>query len=272
MNAESFWVIRPFNPVFITVFAFFLLLLIGSSLLLRRKSERTRRIVLVAACLVTLAGFFVYKYCLSIDKEYDVAYASMGGFNWWSELPLHLCNINMILIPVAVLTKRRPLMSFCFFLGPLGATLALVMPGMGFGGYSLLLPRMLGYYGTHFMIVIEALAIVCYGLYRPSFRDLPRTLLTIAAVGLVIFGIDVLLRTTGLGPKANYFFAMESEGNPVLDIFHGLIPLPYLYLLPCLPIIGVYMAIIILPFHLTERRGENAGREQKQPAAAGAPR
>ena len=65
----------------------------------------------------------------------------------------------MILIPIAVLTNRRPLMSFCFFVGPLGALMALVMPGTGFDGYSILLPRMLGYYGTHFMVITAGFAL-----------------------------------------------------------------------------------------------------------------
>ncbi len=170
---SDFWIIRPFNPVFMLVFAFFLLLLIVSSILLKGKSEKLRTTVLVTACMITLVGFFVYKYYLSLDTAFNEITASKGGFNWWGELPLQMCNINMILIPIAVTKKSRPLMSFCFFVGPLGAMMALAMPGLGFDGYSLLLPRMLGYYGTHFMVVIEGLAIVTYGFFRPSFRDLP---------------------------------------------------------------------------------------------------
>ncbi len=171
---SDFWIIRPFNPVFMLVFAFFLLLLIVSSILLKGKSEKLRTTVLVTACMITLVGFFVYKYYLSLDTAFNEITASKGGFNWWGELPLQMCNINMILIPIAVTKKSRPLMSFCFFVGPLGAMMALAMPGLGFDGYSLLLPRMLGYYGTHFMVVIEGLAIVTYGFFRPSFRDLPQ--------------------------------------------------------------------------------------------------
>ena len=59
----------------------------------------------------------------------------------------------MILIPVGVLTKKRPLMSFSFFLGPLGAAMALMMPGVGFENCSVLLPRMIGYYFTHFKVI-----------------------------------------------------------------------------------------------------------------------
>ena len=177
----------------------------------------------------------------------------MGGFNWWGELPLQLCNINMILIPVAVLRNSKPLKCFCFFLAPLGAMMALLMPGNGFDGYSLLLPRMLGYYGTHFMIVIEGLALVCFGLYRPKFRDLPRAALATLLIAFCVFLINLLLRWSGLHPKANYFFSVETEGNFLLEIFYRWLPYPFLYLLPSIVILGVYMVLVTFPFALADR-------------------
>ena len=251
-NGGSFWVVHPFNAVFLIVFAAFLLLLAAASLLLRGKSERTRRLALVFACLLTLIGYFLYKHALSLDVDYNLITAERGGFNWWGELPLQLCNINMILIPVAVLRRSRPLMAFAFFLGPLGAMMALAMPGLGFDGYSLLLPRMLGYYGTHFMIVMEGLALACFGLYRPRFRDLPRTVLAALAISFGVFLINLLLRWSGLHPKANYFFSVETEGNPLLEIFHRWIPVPFLYLIPCVGILGAYMAAVTGAFALAD--------------------
>lgn len=245
--------ITPFNTVFLITFALFLALLALSSVLLKNKSEKTRQTVLISACVLTFVGFFFYKYYLSVDTEYNVITANMGGFNWWGELPLQLCNINMILIPIAVWKKNRPLMAFCFFLGPLGAMMALAMPGNGFDGYSLLLPRMLGYYGTHFMIVIEGLAIVCFGLYRPRFGDLPRTVLTALLIAFGVFLINLLLRWSGLHPKANYFFSVETEGNFLLELFHRWIPVPFLYLLPSIAILGVYMLVITGAFALADR-------------------
>ena len=96
---------RPLNLLFFITFAAFILLLVLASVILRNQSEKVRETVLVTACVMTLLGFFVYKYYLSIDSEYNIITAGMGGFNWWGELPLQLCNINMILIPVAVLRK-----------------------------------------------------------------------------------------------------------------------------------------------------------------------
>ena len=254
MPKESFWIMRPFNAVYFCTFGFFIALLVVSSLLLKNKPEKTRRTVLAVACIITAVGFFVYKYFLSIDVEYDqVAYASMGGFNWWGELPLHMCNINMILIPIAVWRKNRSLMSFNFFTGTLGATMALMMPSMGFAGYPLFMPRLIGFWGTHFMVLIESIALITYGLYKPAFKDVPKTLLTIVIVAFCIFLIDLFIRTTGLNPRANYFFAMETEGNPVLNIFHNLVPIPFVYLIPCLLIIAPYMCLIIFCFTVADK-------------------
>ncbi|MBQ4424902.1 MAG: YwaF family protein [Lachnospiraceae bacterium] len=252
---SDFWIITPFNPLFIILFLFFLLLLAAAGLLLKNKSRKTRETVLVAACIVTLIGYLLYKHFLSLDSDYSLIITDYrGGFSWWGELPLQLCNINMIIIPIAVLRKSRPLMSFAFFMAPLGALMALVMPGNGFDGYSLFLPRIMGYYGTHFMIVIEGLALAVFGLYRPRFRDLPRTVVTIILVTFVVFLFNLLLRATGIYPKANYFFSMETEGNALLNIFYRLIPVPFLYLMPSILILAVYMPLVTLPFELAERR------------------
>ena len=252
-TASDFWIVHPFSTVFCLMLLFFVLLLTVGALALRGRPEKLRQGVLIGACLVTLAGYFLYKHMLSLDADYNVITAAMGGFNWWGELPLQLCNINMILIPIAVWRKSRPLMCFSFFLGPLGAAMALVMPGNGFDGYSLLLPRMLGYYGTHFMIIMEGLALAAFGLFRPRLKDIPRAILAALIITFVIFLIDLLLRATALHPKANYFFAMETEGNPLLELFHRWIPLPFLYLMPSTLILGVYMFLVTVPFAVVDR-------------------
>ncbi len=252
---SDFWIYRPFSPLFFLIFGAATLILIAASVLLRKKSERTRALVLACTCWVTLIGFAAYKYALSVDADFNVITAEMGGFNWWGELPLQLCNINLLLIPIAVLTRKRPLLGFCFFIGPIGALMAMVLPGNGFDGYSIFLPRMLGYYGTHLVVMYAALAVGTFGLYRPQMRDLPMTALTVFLIALAVFGFNMLLRTTGLHPKANYFFAVETEGNALLELFYRLIPLPFLYLLPCIVILSVYSGLVTLIFSLAERIG-----------------
>ena len=255
MEKTGLFIMEPFNTVFFICSAFFIRLLAGSSVRLKDRPEKDREKVLISVCLVTLVGFFFYKYFLSIDAEFDAARRAMGmgGFNWWNELPLQLCNVNMILIPIAVLSKRRELLSFCFFVGPLGAAMALCMPTADFNGYSILLPRMIGFWGTHFMVFIEGIALVTFGLYRPRFKDIPGTVKAFFGIGFCAFLIDMGMRLSGLYPNANYFFAVETEGNRLLELFRSWIPLPFLYLLPSIVILVAYMAVVILICGLIEK-------------------
>ena len=254
MANESFWIMRTFNPLFFATFGTFIALLVIASLILKNRSEKTKKIVLITACVLTFIGFFVYKYFLSIDTEYDkLVIETRGGFSWWAELPLQLCNINMILIPIAVATKFRPLMSFSFFLAPLGALMALMFPAVGFTDCSIWLPRMIGFYGTHFMIIIEAIALVTFGFYRPKFKDFPKTILTLVILLLVITGVNLLLIKTGLYDRANYFFTMEHEGISILKLFWSWIPVPVLYLLPGAVILLTYMSLVTLPFAIADK-------------------
>lgn len=252
MNPDL-WIMRPLNWVFWACFALHLTGLAVAASLLRGKSLKTKQIVLVAACAVTVIGFIAYKVALSHDADYQVLNEAMGGFNWWNELPFHLCNVNMFLIPAAVLTRKRGLLGFGFFVGALGAAMALFLPGAGFTDAPFYVPRMLGYYGTHFMIVTEALALMAFGFYRPRFRDLPLTILTLFGCALIMFGLNMLLRATGLSPKANYFFTVETEGNAILELFYRWIPVPFLYTLPSILILAVYVLVVTAGFEGVER-------------------
>ena len=247
------WIMRPFNGLFLGVYAVLIILLVITSRLLRGKSFETRRNVLTGMCVFSMIGFFVYKYSLSLDKEYMVIYENFGGFNWWRELPLQLCNINMMLIPVSVFKKNRNLMAFCFFVGTLGAFMATAVPAYGFEGYSLLLPRMLGFYGTHCLLVIEALALVTFGLYKPELKDLPGTVVMLFLIAFILYALSMLLRFTGICPRANYFYTVEPEGNAALELFYRWIPCPYLYLLPCAIALVPYMLAVLGIIRLVEK-------------------
>lgn len=241
------WAILPFNGVFFTCLGLFVALLVISSVLLRKKSEKTRKLVLAGAMIFTFLVFVWYKIMLSMDKEYDEVRIANGiaPFSWWTELPLQLCNINMILIPIGVLTNNRFLKGFSFFVAPLGALLALVMPCTGFTGYSIFLPRNIGYYFTHFMVLIGGIALGSFKLFRPTFKDIIPIILNMLFISVLIFLVNMVLRWTNLAPGANYFYSVETDGNAILDLFHSWIPYPFLYLLPALP-------LIILPYMLIE--------------------
>ena len=178
-------------------------------LLLRGKPEARRSRYLIGVCFFNLALFAGYKLSLSLDAAYIRAYYP-NGFNIFNELPLHLCNINLFLIPLGVWKRNRSIMGFSFFVAPLGALMALLFPEPLFSGFSLLMPRIFGYYVTHALLVVCGLSLATLGFYRPAPRDIPQILKTFGLLAVGAHLINLLLRLT-LCPEANYFFTYGAQ-------------------------------------------------------------
>ena len=221
-------------------------------LLLRGKPEARRARFLIGVCL-NLALFTVYKLSLSRDAVYVSAYYP-NGFNIFNELPLHLCNINLFLIPIGLWKRNRSIMGFSFFVAPLGALMALLFPEPLFSGFSLLMPRIFGYYVTHAILVVCGLSLATLGFYRPDPKDIPRILKTFGLLAVGAHLINLLLRLT-LCPEANYFFTYGAEIG-VLKLFWRIIPAPLLYGLPAPLILAGYMYAVCALSRLTQRAEE----------------
>ena len=222
-------------------------------LLLRKKPEARRSRFLIGMCLFNLALFTVYKLSLSMDAAYIRAYYP-NGFNIFNELPLHLCNINLFLIPIGLWKRNRSIMGFSFFVAPLGALMALLFPEPLFSGFSLLMPRIFGYYVTHALLVVCGLSLATLGFYRPAPRDIPQILKTFGLLAVGAHLINLLLRLT-LCPEANYFFTYGAEIS-VLKLFWRIIPVPLLYGLPALLILAAYMYAVCALSRLTQGEEE----------------
>ena len=263
-------VIDHTNGTFFVLLAIFIAFAFAFWLIFRKTSEKTRRIAVAALYIAGFAFFWLYKYWISIDEAYSVitAEAGKGAFSWWSELPLHLCNINLMLLPIAVLSRNRSLLSFVFFMAPFGAIFAMVMPDVGFYGFSLFEPRVFGYFVTHMLILVSSLILGLLDLYRPKFRDIPMTMVYAFGISFIVFGINMLFRATHVNDFANYFYTVVPPDGTPLVFFHKLIPVPYLYMIPVMLFLPVYMALVTLPFHLAAKKKEKEAVPEQTEAKA----
>ena len=231
---DDILILRPFNAVFFG--CIFLTVLAGIYFIKRNigKTMAEKKKAVAVFYSVIFVFFIVYKILLSMDSEYSeiCVLNGLSEFNWLVELPLNLCNINIILIVIGVLTGSESVLGFCFFFGSLGATLATVMPCIGFSGYSILLPRMLGFYVCHLAVILEMPILLCLGIYRPSYRNVPKAFLTLVSIATIMTAFNLVMRSTGLAPGCNYFYTADPTGIPPLELLYSWIPIPGIYMLP----------------------------------------
>ena len=243
-------IIEAFNLVFIGLLLFFALLTFLIWYFFRDKSEKFRKHLIIYFSVFNIVFFFVYKIFLSIDREY-LAISNITSFNWWNELPLQLCNINMFIIPLSLILNKKFLMGFAFFIAPLGAFMAFLFPETAFSGYSLLLMRNIGFYFTHGFIIVLAISLCTLGFFKPSFRLIPSICATLVFLAVIMHGVNMLLRAT-VCSYTNYFYTFPVDIS-LLSLFYQLISIPLLYLLPGLVILGIYAGLITLPFTLKHK-------------------
>lgn len=244
-------ILKPFNLTFLIM-----LFIIAASIVLiwnifKNKNQKIKGIFLLGLCAFNIAVFFVYKGFLSVDREF-LTVSKIDSFNWFNELPLQLCNINMFIIPIALLTRRRSLLGFAFFVAPLGALMALVFPEQAFSGYSVLLPRIAGFYLTHMLIFVCGVSLSVLGFYKPNYKDFVGITTAFFLLSLSAHVINTLLRVTGVCPFANYFFTYGSDVS-ILKLFWSWIPKPFFYELPSLLILFSYMAFVSLLYYIPEK-------------------
>ena len=243
-------ILKPFNGPF-----WVLLLTIAGAIVLiwhsqQEKTETQRARFLCSLSCLNILLFFAYKFALSKDPEF-LALSGLTRFNWLSELPLQLCNINLFLIPLGILTKNRKILGFAFFIAPLGALMALIFPEAPFRDFPLFIPRMLGFYLTHSLLIVCGLSLSSLGFYSPRAKDEPGILTLFLGLGILAHMVNTLLRR-GLCPQANYFFTYGADIS-ALKLLWKLIPVPFLYEIPILLVLLGYMALVIFIYRRFER-------------------
>lgn len=171
--------------------------------------------------------------------------SGLDRFNWFSELPIQLCNINMFLIPIGILTEAALAARLRVFRRAArcahgarvsgGTVCRLLAPGCR---------ACSAFTATHILIIVCGLSLVTLGFYRPQFRDIPGIAGTFFLLGIGALAVNFLLRHT-VCPLANYFFVYGGDVDiSILNLFWKWLPVPFLYELPALLILVGYMALI----------------------------
>ncbi len=166
----------------------------------------------------------------------------VGRWNVEELLPLHLCAMLTWLSAFTLLSERRTLYPFIYFLGLAGATQALLTPDAGPYGFPHF--RFFETMTAHGLIISSAVFLVAVASYRPTSRDLVR-----AYFGLLLYASAVGIVNWLLG--SNYLFiARKPDTASLLDVMPE-----WPWYIPVLALIGITLfTLLFLPFGLADRK------------------
>lgn len=165
----------------------------------------------------------------------------------WDEplqyLPLHLCSINAMLLPFVVFTRNKTLGNL-LLVWCLGALVAIVL-NFEMVNVKLYSWTFFFYYFPHVMEFGIPVLLFKLGLVEKDWRQIGPTMgITMAIYSCVHTANCLINRLTD--EQVNYMFSVEPS-NPLVALFHKVIPYDYWYMYMVLPIVLVYLLIVYAP-------------------------
>ncbi len=230
-----------FGPVHIGSLAVAVLLVAALYYILKRTSEKTRIIVLGILSFSGIAAIVYNLVSWGRPLEY---------------LPLHLCSVNALILPVAVFTRNKTLNNL-LLVWSLGALAALVM------NQSVAETRVLGpvfcfFYFPHVLEFGIPILMFRLGLAKKDPKCIVSTVgITMGVYTLIhlfnkLFNGAQLLDKEGEIIRVNYMYSVDPE-NPLLALFYRVIPYEYWYMYMIIPLLVVYLLLVYAPQLLKKR-------------------
>ena len=192
--------------------------------------KEKNKVLVIAAILID--SFELFKIVITCIRGND-------PFGWLYELPLFLCSIQLITIPLAALSKGRvkeASLDFVFIFGILGAILGTYAAGNNYGSYPVLSFDNVVSGITHSISGFCSLYIAISGMTSMKRRNFIISFSIMASFAVMAYIANILL-------DYNYMFLMRGDGTPY-DIVYNLVKGDkVLYPTLVVSLFAVYMAV-----------------------------
>ena len=221
----------------------------------RKRSDREKNLVLViSAILIDL---------IEIIKIVVICLRSDDPLTWTRLLPLFLCSIQLITIPLAAFSRgriREASLDFVFIFGLLGAVLGTYGAGQNYSAYPVFSLDNVASGLTHSISGFCALYIVIAGL-----ESMKRKNIGITFSILTGFCAAALIANLSIPGKYNYMFLMAGDGTPY-DILYNLVGgNPVIYPMLVILLFFIYISVFYYAYFLiTNKISKEKGQKNEQ--------
>jgi len=240
--------IKRFNPLFFILLFITTLLAYLYKLIYLYYGKTICNIVFIIIYILKFIYYFKYHIDLSKDKEFEELCIrnNVPKSSLLSEIiPLQLCNISYILLPLGIVFDIEPFIGFGLLMAPFSVLIALLMPYPGLSNDSLLKPRIAGFYFTHLFILFMSLTIWMTKEYTIDYQLAFEVFILLIICSFVAHITNRILYNTCLCKEANYFYTMDPSFNSLAYFFYKLIPIKWIYEFPIFIIIWLIFNIFV---------------------------
>lgn len=243
-----------FGPVHIATLILGAAMMVGLYYILKKRSKK------------------VQTWVLGILSLYCVAAVTFDLVRWGSPLeylPLHLCSINALMLPLAVFSRNKVLCNL-LLVWSLGAGAALLI-NTAQANYILFSDVFCFFFFSHVLEFGIPILLFKLGLAQKDPKCIGSTMLISIGIYTMVHFINLginaycaanqILDYAGNVIKVNYMYSLWTD-NALLGVFYKLVPHPYWYMYLIFPIVALYLVLVYAPQMIS------VGRRKKHSRAA----
>lgn len=214
----------------------------------KRGSDKQKNLpIIVSAILINC--FEIFKIVIFCIRGHD----PMG---WLGELPLFLCSIQLITIPLAAFTKgrlREASLDFVFIFGLLGAVMGTYFAGQNYACYPVLSIDNVVSGVTHSISGFVSLYVGITGMAGMKLKNMAITCSVLSLFCAVAYIVDII-------GDYNYMFLMAGDGTPY-DILYNLVGgSAVAYPIGVVALFAIYITVFYGMCHLIKKNNKRSGR------------
>lgn len=217
----------------------------------RNQSEQKKRRVLIVAAIL-IDSFELFKIVL-------VCFRGNDPLAWLYDLPLFLCSIQLITIPLAAFTKGRiqeAALDFVMIFGILGAVLGTYGAGQNYGCYPVLSFDNVISGVTHSISGFASLYIMISKMASMKRKNIGITF-------AILFSFCIAATVANMLLDYNYMFLVRGDGTPY-DVLYSMVDgNRVLYPLGVVGMFVFYIAVYYGIFFLLQRRAQKKAESVK---------
>ena len=210
----------------------------------KNKTDKEKNTILIWAALL-IDGFELFKLIIFYTRSPELSTVI-------NNLPLFLCSIQLITIPLAAFSKGRikeAALDFVFVFGLLGGILGTVLALQNYGCYPVLSIDNVVSGITHTISGFASLYIGVSGLSSMKKNNMWITFVILSAFAVVAYLVNVKFGT-------NYMFLMQDDGTPYFIFYNMVKGNKVLYPIVVVGTLILYIFIFNFIFHFAKKKKE----------------
>ncbi len=208
----------------------------------RKKDVKIKNKVLIVSAIL-IDSFELFKIIITCIRSQD-------PLAWRYDLPLFLCSIQLITIPIAAFSRsklKNAALDFVFIFGILGAVMGTYCAGNNYGTYPVLSFDNVVSGITHSISGFTSLYIVISGMASMKKENVTSTFAILLSFCVCAFSVNKII-------DYNYMFLVRGDGTPYEILFNLVNGNQILYPLLVVALFLAYIVLFYFVYYLISKR------------------